>query len=522
MLISRPSKALIFNLKNPDPVMNVIPGARGMDFRGRRLTVVKHGLDETKVLRNLGHDVPSPIRYYYDWSGRRVPFHAQKATAEMLSLNHRAFVLNGMGTGKTLATLWCYDYLRARKRVKKILIAAPLSTLERTWGDHVFEHFPHLSFTTIYGDRAKRLKLLNLDSDVYIINHHGLEIIVDAMKDRDDIDLIVPDELAVFRNSGTNLWRSANKIINKQIPRMAWGLTGTPTPNTPADAWAQIRLITPERVTQYFGKFRTQVMRQVGPFSWVAKDDAVETVREAMQPAVRFSLEDCADIPETVYQTRHADLTPAQRAAYKDMLTKLSTEVADGQILAVNEAVKAGKLVQIACGVAYNVGGTESVIGAEPRLRIVQEIIEESASKVIVFVPYISVIGQVAAYLEKAGFNVGVIHGGVSKFQRDEILRAFQKDLNPHVLVAQPATMSHGLTLTAASTIVWYAPIANNDTFEQACARIIRPGQLHKQLIVFIEGTPIERKWYERLQGKQKLQGTLLDLVREQSKMLTS
>lgn len=82
------------------------------------------------------------------------------------------------------------------------------------------------------------------------------------------------------------------------------------------------------------------------------------------------------------------------------------------------------------------------------------------------------------------------------------------------MLVAQPAAMSHGLTLTAASTIVWYAPIPSNDIFEQANARITRPGQKHSQLIVMIEGTPIERKYYQRLKDKQKVQGVLLDLIK--------
>ena len=73
--------------------------------------------------------------------------------------------------------------------------------------------------------------------------------------------------------------------------------------------------------------------------------------------------------------------------------------------------------------------------------------------------------------------------------------------------------MSHGLTLTQANVIVWYAPITSNDIYEQACARITRPGQRRTQFIINIEGTPVERKTYARLRSKQKVQGLFLDLV---------
>ena len=67
-------------------------------------------------------------------------------------------------------------------------------------------------------------------------------------------------------------------------------------------------------------------------------------------------------------------------------------------------------------------------------------------------------------------------------------------------------------------TIIWYAPITSNDVFVQANGRITRPGQKHGQLIVMLEGTEVERRYYRRLQNKQRVQGTLLDLVQEARK----
>jgi SNF2 family DNA or RNA helicase len=236
-----------------------------------------------------------------------------------------------------------------------------------------------------------------------------------------------------------------------------------------------------------------------------------------MQPSIRFSLDDCTDLPEQTFMTREVALTPEQAKAYKDMLSKLATDYQGGQILAVNEAVKANKLIQIACGVAYGTNGEEIVIPSKPRLDVVKEIIEESEGKVIVFVPLTGALESVASELRK-DWAVETVHGGTSKNERDRIFGEFQRNDEPRVLVANAAAMSHGLTLTAATTIVWYAPVHSNETYEQACARVRRPGQTRTTVIVHIAGTDVERRVYKRLQDKQSMQGLLLEMMKEQIK----
>lgn len=456
---------------------------------------------------------------HYDWpkvSGKHSPFSAQLDTASFLSMNSRAFCLNGMGTGKTNSALWAYDYLRRTKTVNKVLVVCPLSTMERTWADSAFQTFPHLDCVVLHGTRERRNKLLAQDVDIYVINIDGLSTIKDALAKRPDIDLIVIDELALARNSGTDRWKILNAICNKQAPRRVWGMTGSPTPNAPTDAWAQCKLVTPDNPTmpKYFSAFRDRVMRQITPFKWAARQDANEAVYQMMQPAIRFSLDDCVDLPEQTFITRDVALTPEQNKAYKDMLNKLSTEYAGGQILAVNEAVKANKLIQIACGVAYGTDGEHVIIPSKPRMDVLKEVIEESEGKVIVFVPLTGALESVASELRK-DFTVETVHGGTSKTDRDRIFGEFQRGLDPRVLVANASTMSHGLTLTAATTIVWYAPVHSNETYEQACARVRRPGQTRTTVIVHIAGTDVERRVYKRLQDKQSMQGVLLDMMKE-------
>jgi SNF2 family DNA or RNA helicase len=513
MLVVKEHKKLLLNLNDPNKVTTVIPTAQVVTHKGNHLVAVPHRMDEVRVLRNLGFDAPAPMRYYYDWPGRFTPFEHQRITSEFLTMNPKSFCLNGMGSGKTLSGLWAFDFLRKQGIVRKLLVLAPLSTLERTWGDEIFLNFPDLTFAVLHGTRERRHKLLAEDFDIYIINHDGIKAkeTLDLLCTREGLDAVIVDEIASFRNARTERFKALKRLVDKK--EFVWGFTGTPTPNDPTDAWAQCRLICPHKVPKYFGQWQEMVMRPLTPFKKVARDTALDQVRAVMQPSVRFSREDCIDLPPTTYVTREAPLTDEQKKAFKDMLTKLKTEIGTGQISAVNEAAKLTKLVQIGCGVAYDKNGESVVIPAKPRMELCKEIIEESAAKVIVFVPLTGALETLAAELRK-DFTVEIIHGATPRAERDRILKAFQSATNPRVLVANPATMSHGLTLTAADTIVWFAPINSNEMYEQANARIVRPGQKRNTLIVHIESTDVERKMYQRLQRKGRMQGVLLEMLK--------
>jgi SNF2 family DNA or RNA helicase len=515
MLIRTDKKAVILKLRNPSRVTTVVPTAKLVSHEGDTLVAVPHRPDEVKVLRNLGINAPDPMQYYYKWPGRFKPFAAQIETANFLSMHDRAFCLNSMGLGKTVTSLWAYDYMRECKMVRKALIICPLSTMERTWADEVFKTFPHLDTAVVYGSRERRRKMLAQNVDVYIINTDGIKTIEDDLAARDDIDLIIVDEIAMFRNSGTDRWKILNNICNKQTPRRVWGLTGAPTPHEPTDAWAQCRIVVPANpdVPKYFGKFRDMVMKQLTQFKWVPRSNAVDVVKQIMQPAVRFALDDCIDLPEQTFVSRDVDMTTEQKSAYKAMLDKLIMEYEGGEVTAVNEAVKANKLVQIACGVAYGAGGEHIYIPNKPRIDVLKELIEESEGKVLVFVPLTGVLEHLMTELS-TDWECAAIHGGTPKTERDQIFGDFQKTDRIRVIVANPSTMSHGLTLTAATTIIWFAPIHSNDVYEQACARVRRPGQTRTTVIAHIAGSDIERRIYKRLQTKQKLQGSLLEIMK--------
>ena len=516
MLVSKKHKKVIINSRNPAKITSVIPTAKTFEFKGKTLVAVPHRDDEVRVLRNMGYKAPGPIMHHYAWSGRYSPFNHQAITAEFLTLNNRAFVLNQIGSGKTLSVLWAADYLRKTRQCRKILVVSPLSTLDRVWADEIFNHFPHLNCAVLYGSKAKRLKMLALDVDVYIVNHDGIEVVEKELLARTDIDLVVIDELAEYRNSRTDRWAAMNRVI--QGKRWVWGLTGSPTPKAPTDAWAQCRLLVPGRVPKYAGRFRDTVMRQVSTFKWVPRDDAAQIVREAMQPSILFKREECLDLPPCTFSNRHVEMSPEQTKAYNDMLSRLRSEYQGGQVTAVNEAVKIMKLVQVACGVAYTDDGGQMVLPTPNRIKAVKEIIDEAEGKVIVYVPLTGGLERIAKELRSDSYQVGVVHGETPKNERDEIFSDFQDNPNGlQVLVAHPRCMAHGLTLTRASVIIWYIPTNDYSVYEQACGRITRQGQTMHQHIINLQGSNVERKMYARLESRGTAQGILLDLIKQDS-----
>lgn len=519
MIVVEDQRQLALKLSNPARVLQVIPSSSVVDDEDNSLVMVPHGMEEVRVLRNLGIHAPSPILHYYNWPGRFKPFAAQLDTAQFLTVNPRAFVLNDMGTGKTVASLWAYDYLRSVGQADKLLVVSPLSSLDQTWANTIFNNFMHLSCSVLHGTREVRLKLLQEDVDIYIINHDGIKTsgLMELLGKRPDITHVIVDEIASFRNARTDRWEAMNIICNRQHPRSGWGLTGSPTPNEPTDAWGQCRLLNPSSVPPYYGRFRDMVMRQINIYRWVPRSDSAETVARLMQPAIRYKRDEVVDLPPIVFQTHHVELEPAQQKAYRQMLITLRMEAESGQILAMNEAVKADKLLQIACGVVYGDHKKEVILPAANRLNLVKEIIEEANAKVIVFVPFLGALRNVFDSIVK-DYNAAMVYGDVTKSQRDEIFRNFQDPKHPlRVIVAQPKTMSHSLTLTEADTIIWFAPVHSNETFQQAIARISRPGQRRTQLIIMIEGTEIERRIYHRLRHREKLQGILLQLIKGDS-----
>jgi SNF2 family DNA or RNA helicase len=199
------------------------------------------------------------------------------------------------------------------------------------------------------------------------------------------------------------------------------------------------------------------------------------------------------------------------------MFDKLRILTQSGEaVTSVNEGVLQSKLLQIACGFLYTDKGTIYSMPMVGRLKALEEVISETDRKVIVFAPFIAALTNVASHLRDKGHTVAVVHGATTRAARDKIFREFQNEAEPRIVVAHPKCMAHGLTLTAANTIIWLTAPFSHEDYTQANARIVRPSQTSNTLIVHLGGTPVEKLTYARLKSRTRMEGILLQLFHEQ------
>lgn len=510
-------KALKLKLRNPHRVLSVIPKSTLLEDGGEGglSTVMVHwDLDAAQVLKNLRiKNVPSPIIAKYRWPGIYQPFTHQKQTAAFLTLHRRAFCFSEPGTGKTLSVTWAMDYLMNIGQIKRALVVCPLSIMQSAWQNDIFKGAMHRRVGIAYGTREKRAQVINSDAEIVIINFDGMGIVEEEIRAA-NFDLIVIDEANAYKTATTTRWKTLNRILRPNT--WLWMLTGTPASQSPLDAYGLAKLVNPSNTPRSFSLYRDQVMHKVTNFKWTPKVNAEQTVNMLLQPAIRFTKEQCLDLPDLLYTTREVSLTPQQQKYYERMRKTMAMEAAGEEVTAVNAAAKLNKLLQISCGATYSDNGEVVAFDISSRLSVLKEVIEESTHKILVFAPFRHAIEILHEELRKDGYTADVIHGGVSLGQRTEIFRKFQETPDPRILIIQPQAASHGVTLHAANTVVWWAPITSYETYAQANARIHRAGQQNKCLVVRLQGSPVEEKLYKALSSKEEAQCNLMDLYKEE------
>jgi len=449
----------------------------------------------------------------YQWTGRFKPFAHQKETSDFLARRRRAFCFNEQGTGKTASVIWAADYLMKQGKVNRVLVICPLSIMKSAWQQDLFKFAMHRSCSVAHGDAKQRKKIINAGSQFVIINFDGVAIV------RDDIikggfDLIVVDEANAYKNPQTNRWKVLREVAEKT--KGIWMLTGTPAAQSPLDAYGLAKLINPNNTPKYYGQFRDQVMMRVSQFKWIPRPGAQDVVHQVLQPAIRFEKDQCLDLPEVTYVEREAPLTAQQLKYYKKLKSQMLVEAAGEEISVVNAAAKLNKLLQISGGAVYADTGEVVEFDTTNRLNAVLEVIEEASHKVLVFVPFTHTIERLKTAFDKHGITSEIINGAVSVNKRANIITRFQEQPEPRVLIIQPQAASHGLTLTAANTIIWYAPVTSVETYLQANARIDRPGQKNAMTIVHIKGSEVESRLYNMLQNNITNHAKIIDLYRQE------
>lgn len=506
---------------------------------------VPNTLANLQVLAWYNWPTPAPMAGYdFPIEPGKTPLPHQKIYANFMTLRPRAFNLGDPGTMKTISTLWAMDFLMQQHPPPfKALIIAPLTLLDTVWSTALFRNFlGRRTFALLTGDGDKRIKQLERDVDCYIINPDGLKVgahirrkvnpnrpnqkrveldgFSKALAARDDIQLVIIDEASGFKDATTARHACATLIFGKK--RWIWQLTGSPTPNRPTDAYGLAKLSN-GAYGKSFKTFQLDTMYAAGPYKWLPRNDGYEKAKRLLSPAVRFALSDIWDGPPMTTQRRRVELTAEQKEHMKRLKNELQLIVKSGQaITAMNESAARQKLIQLSLGAVYDGDHFAHLVDATPRYKELEQIIESTERKVVIFVPITSVVHLVVKYLrqvwkkEHLPWTCDFINGEVDKKgERQRIIQAFASEPNFKAIVVDPGVTAHGINeFVVADTCVWFGCTDKAELWVQGNARLRRPGQRYPTNCFQIVSNALEGEIFDRLESNTSLQGIMLEAIR--------
>lgn len=439
-------------------------------------------------------------------------FEHQKVTTDFIVKNKRVLITSDPGTGKTRSVIDAFlkrDYGKGR-----MLVLAPLSILEASWGDDIKKFAPQLTYSVAYA--KNRMKAFDEETDIVITNHDAVKWIVKNIGYLQTFDTLCIDEFTAFKNKDSQRSKAALKIANEFDYRIA--MSGTPNSNTILDIWHPTLLVDDgERLGRRFYGFRSAVCTsRFNGFAneWVDRSDAQEIVAAALHDInIRYKLEECIDMPEQSIGQMYTTLPAKIQAQYEALAADSVLYTGETTINAVHAGAKVKKLLQLCTGAVYDEDGKAQGIHSE-RYELVMQLVAERAHSLVAF-NWKHERDHMVALAEKLGIKYGIIDGSTSAHKRKDIVDRMQAG-QLQVVFAHPQSAGHGLTLTKATTIIWSSPTYNAEHYQQFNRRIYRAGQKQKTEIIQIAARNTwETDVYEKLDGKLTRMEELLTILNE-------
>lgn len=468
----------------------------------------------SKFFRSFGHSYPS-FAEKYTYPGPYDPMYHQTETVKFLLDHDRAFVANGLGTGKTLSALWAADFLLDLGQVRRVLVVAPVSAMWNAWVTAIASTFPNRRFKVLKGSAQTKIKdCQDLTYKYLLVNPESLHIIEEHLP---MVDLVIADESTKFKTWKARRTSALYRICKE---RKIWMMSATPAPQEPTDAYAQIRILRNGKYMS-FTAFRDMTMLKLGLYKWIPRSNAVEIIARELQPCIRFSRDECLDLPDLSIIDHKVPLSAEQEKVIKSLQDKAVAEIAGTQITAVNAGVIVNKILQVQSGAVYgeaNPDGEKEVLrlNAQSVMESIEEIVEGNENPVIIYVSFRSTVTALVDYLKSKGISVAGITAEISGANRQAIFEKVQnKELKAIVAVA--STISHGVTLTASDTIIWATPPVSFEVYDQANGRIYRKGQTKKCVIYRLYYDAFSNSLLKRLDKKISLQESLLQLLQNKT-----
>lgn len=484
----------------------------------------------------------------YDWpiEPGKTPLAHQKLYANFTVLHPRMFNLGDPGSMKTLATLWAMDFLMFNAKEKfKALIIAPLTILETVWSAGIYRNLlGRRTFELLTGDGDRRMKKLESDVDIYIINPDGLKVgahirrkmdphrpqqkrveldgFSAALAARDDIKMVVIDEASGFKDATTARHVCGTMIFGK-VPHLKQ-LTGSPTPNRPTDAYGLAKLSN-NAYGKSFKGFQLETMIKVSEFKWVPQKDGYDKAKRLLTPAIRFALSELWDGPPMTFQRRKVELTAEQNKLMLALKSDLQVIVKSGHAIdAANESAARQKFIQISMGAVYDAQHAAHLVDAHPRYRELEDIIDSTERKVLVFIPITSVVHEVVKYLKATWrkrqgckWTCNYINGEVPAKQRPGIINEFVSNPDFKAIIVDPQATAHGINeFVVADTVIWFGATDKAELWIQGNARVRRPGQKYPSTCFQLVSNKLEEEIFTRLETNTSMQGLMLTAIREE------
>ncbi len=459
-------------------------------------------------------------------------FKHQGASIDFMLSRPRVLDTSDPGTGKTRVQIELFSIRRSRGGGAALIIA-PKSLLRSAWQDDFKKFAPHIK--AVVCPAESRAESFTQPADVYITNTDATKWLAkQPAKFFKQFDTLIIDELSSFKHHTSQRSRALNKI--KKHFEYRYGLTGTPNANAITDIWHQVfALDDGQRLGRSFYQFRASVCQpqQAGPspnmVKWEEKPGAEMAVGQLLADVVvRHKLEECIDIPENHLYAVPYHMSTKQRRAYIDMERAAITMLDSGRIIsAVNAAGVMTKLLQIASGASYSDEGTGNTplqvaaadrVGYTPvdsgRYELIADLVEQRPHSVVFF-NWTHQRDFLIKEFEARGITYALVDGSVTDKRRKEAVDRFQSGFY-RVLLAQPQSAAHGLTLTKGTATIWASPTPNLEHFLQGNRRIYRAGQRERtETIVVLAEDTVEGKVFEKLKAKDARQANMLNLLKE-------
>ena len=301
------------------------------------------------------------------------------------------------------------------------------------------------------------------------------------------------DESTTIKNRTAK--RSRNILKLRSLSRIRCILTGSPITKSPLDLYTQCQFLNPQLLgfTSYL-TFRNRYAEMgdipVGSGRFISIPKYYKRLDELEDKLKTFSTrirkDQCLDLKPKIRQKRYIDLEGDNKTLYERLRVHALAIVENSTISFSNKLTEIIKLHQVCNGFTKNDDG-ELMQLHKQKLNALEEIIDETDGKIIVFANYIYNINEIVTFLQhKYGKNSTVsIYGAVNVEDTTKAVKRIQEDKNTRFIVINPTTGGFGLTLTACNTVIYFSNNYNLEVRMQSEDRAHRMGQ--KGSVVYID-----------------------------------